>query len=260
MLLKDKVIVITGIGPGMGAKMAVEGARVGAKVVMVSRSDFVMKDVLAQIAAEGGEAIAVQADVAKQDDCNRAAAAAVEAFGKIDGLINSAYYHPPMVPLLDNDADDLRTAYDVIVLGALNMVRAVLPSFQAAGKGAVVNIGTMANRKPLIGEGGYVLAKAALASLTRQLAHELGPQNIRVNTTIMGWLGGPAVEMFLEWKAMSSGRTKDEVVAETVGRIALGKIPPDEECGKAALMLLSDFASQVTGASLDVNGGEFMAP
>lgn len=260
MLLKDKVVIITGIGPGMGAKMALEGAREGACVVMVSRSDFVMRDVLEQITSAGGRAIMVQGDVSKQADCDAAARAALDAFGRIDGLINSAYYHPPMVPLLDNDADDLRTAYDVIVLGALNMVRAVLPSFQAQGGGAVVNIGTMANRKPLLGEGGYVLAKAALASLTRQLAHELGPQNIRVNMTVMGWLGGPAVDMFLEWKAMSSGRTKDEVVAETVGRIALGRIPPDEECGRAALMLLSDYAAQVTGASLDVNGGEFMAP
>jgi len=258
MLLKDKVVIVTGIGPGMGAKMARDAAAAGAKVVMVSRSDFVMKDVLAAILESGGTAIAVQGDVSKQEDCDAVAAKAVETFGRIDGLINSAYYHPPMVPLLDNDAEDLRLAFDVIVAGALNMIRAVRPQMQKQGGGAVVNIGTMANRKPLMGEGGYVLAKGALASLTRQLALELGPEGIRVNMTVMGWLGGPATDMFFEWKAMSSGRTKDEAVAEAVARIALGRIPPDEECGRAALMLLSDFAVQVTGAMLDVNGGEYM--
>ncbi|PWR22821.1 SDR family oxidoreductase [Zavarzinia aquatilis] len=258
MLLKDKVVIVTGIGPGMGAKMARDAALAGARVVMMSRSDFVMGDVLKDILATGGKAVSVLGDVTKPEDCARVAATAIEAFGTIDGLINSAYYHPPMVPLLDNDADDLRMAFDVIVGGALNMIRAVLPSFEAKGKGSVVNIGTMADRKPMAGEGGYVLAKGALASLTRQLALELGPKGVRVNMTTMGWLGGPATDMFFEWRAMTMGKTKEEAVAEAAARIALGKIPPDEECGRAALMLLSDYAVQVTGATLDVNGGEYM--
>ena len=258
MLLKDKVVIVTGIGPGMGAKMARDAAAAGARVVMMSRSDFIMKDVVTEIEAAGGTVTAVLGDVTKAEDCERVAQTALEKFGTIDGLINSAYYHPPMVPLLDNDADDLRQAFDVIVGGALNMVRAVRPTMQAKGKGAIVNIGTMADRKPMAGEGGYVLAKGALAALTRQLALELGPEGIRVNMTVMGWLGGPATDMFFEWRAMSTGKTKDEAVAEACARIALGKIPPDEECGRAALMLLSDYAVQISGAMLDVNGGEYM--
>lgn len=258
MLLQDKVVIVTGIGPGMGAKMARDAAAAGARVVMMSRSDFVMKDVEAEIKAAGNTVTAVLGDVTKPEDCERVAKTAIDAYGTIDGLINSAYYHPPMVPLLDNDADDLRQAFDVIVGGALNMVRAVRPTMQAKGKGAVVNIGTMADRKPMAGEGGYVLAKGALAALTRQLALELGPDGIRVNMTVMGWLGGPATDMFFEWRAMSTGKTKEDAVAEATARIALGHIPPDEECGRAALMLLSDYAVQVSGAMLDVNGGEYM--
>lgn len=258
MLLQNKVVIVTGIGPGMGAKMVRDAASAGASVVAMSRSDFIMGDVVKAVTEAGGKAIGVLGDVTKPEDCARVAAQAVETFGTIDGLVNSAYYHPPMVPLLDNDTDDLRQAFDVIVGGALNMIRAVLPSFEAKGRGAIVNIGTMANRKPMLGEGGYVLAKGALSSLTRQLALELGPKGIRVNMTAMGWLGGPATDMFFEWRAMSTGKTKEEAVAEAEARIALGRIPPDEECGRAALMLLSDYAVQVTGATLDVNGGEYM--
>ncbi|MCF4165255.1 SDR family oxidoreductase [Zavarzinia compransoris] len=258
MLLQDKVVIVTGIGPGMGAKMARDAAAAGARVVMMSRSDFIMKDVVTEIEAAGGTVTAALGDVAKPEDCERVAKTAIDTYGTIDGLINSAYYHPPMVPLLDNDADDLRQAFDVIVGGALNMVRAVRPTMQAKGKGAVVNIGTMADRKPMAGEGGYVLAKGALAALTRQLALELGPEGIRVNMTVMGWLGGPATDMFFEWRAMSTGKTKEDAVAEATARIALGRIPPDDECGRAALMLLSDYAVQISGAMLDVNGGEYM--
>lgn len=259
MILKGKTVIITGIGPGMGRKMAAEAAKEGANVVMVSRSDYVMKDVVTEIEAAGGTCIAIQADVSKPEDCQRVAAEAVAKFGRIDGLVNSAYYHPPMIPILENDSEDIRQAYEVIVIGALNMVRAVLPSMKDAGGGSIVNIGTMAGRKPMTGEGGYAAAKMALAAVTRQLAHELGQYNIRVNITLMGWLMGQAVDFYYQWKATSTGRTKEEVIAEAISHVPLGRIPPDGDCGKAALMLLSDYASEITGASIDVNGGEYMS-
>jgi len=93
MLLKDKVVIITGVGPGMGRKMALGAAAEGAKVAVSARSESFIREVADEILAVGGEAIAVPTDVAEMDQCENLAAKTRDAFGRIDGLINSAYRH-----------------------------------------------------------------------------------------------------------------------------------------------------------------------
>ena len=116
----------------------------------------------------------------------------------------------------------------------------------------------MVTRKPLAGQGGYATSKAALAVATAQLATELGAHNIRVNSTFMGWMWGPSVEGYMRSVADAGGPPIDEQKAEVSKNIALGRIPEDRECARPIIMLLSDYASVVTGASLEINGGEFM--
>jgi NAD(P)-dependent dehydrogenase (short-subunit alcohol dehydrogenase family) len=129
---------------------------------------------------------------------------------------------------------------------------------KAAGGGSIVNIGTMTTRKPMRGEGGYAVAKAALTSATHFLALELGEHNIRANQAIMGWLDGPGVRYFLKFTAEQRGVTEQDVYNEIAARNPLGRIPTDEACAGAVLFLLSRLASEVTGATLDVNAGEHM--
>ena len=100
--------------------------------------------------------------------------------------------------------------------------------------------------------------KSALRSATKHLALELGAYNIRVNSCHMGWMWGPNVEGYFAWQAQATGRPQEELIAEVAKNIPLGAIPDDGECAKAAMFLASDYASVVTGAALDVNGGEFM--
>jgi NAD(P)-dependent dehydrogenase (short-subunit alcohol dehydrogenase family) len=94
MILKDKVVIITGAGPGMGQAMCRGAAAEGAKVIVTARSVDAINAIAADIKAAGGEAIAVPCDVSKMEDCQAAAKAALDAWGRIDGLVNSAYYHP----------------------------------------------------------------------------------------------------------------------------------------------------------------------
>ena len=169
MLLENKVVIITGIGPGMGRKLALEAGKVGAKLILAARS----KDFVESVAREvGDQAVAVIADVSKQADCDRIAAAAIERFGRIDGLVNSAYGSAPFVPFEEADLADWRRAMDVTIFGTLQMVKSVLPHMKQQG-GAIVNVSTMETRKTLPGHGGYVISKVGLAGVTRQLAVEL---------------------------------------------------------------------------------------
>jgi NAD(P)-dependent dehydrogenase (short-subunit alcohol dehydrogenase family) len=258
VILENEVVVVTGIGAGMGAKLSARIAAEGGKVVMVSRSTDVMEGVQKEIEAAGGEALCVPANVVKEEDCARVAEAAVERFGTITGLVNSAYAHPGFHDLLDTPDKLLRRAMDVIFFGALQMTRSVVPHMKAAGHGSIVNVGTMTTRKPMRGEGGYAAAKAAMGNASQMLALELGEHNIRVNQAVMGWLDGPGVQFYLQMTADEKGITTQDVYADIASRNPLGRIPTDDACAKAVVFLLSDYASEITGAVLDVNGGEFM--
>jgi NAD(P)-dependent dehydrogenase (short-subunit alcohol dehydrogenase family) len=253
-MLSNKVVIVTGIGPGMGRKLALEAGKVGAKLVLAARTADFVESVAREI---GDEAIAVTADVSKQADCDRIAAAAIARFGRIDGLVNSAYGSAPFVAFEDGDLADWRRSMDITVFGTLQMVKSVLPHMKTTG-GSIVNVSTMETRKTLVGHGAYVVPKVALSGVTRQLAAELGKYNIRVNTAVMGWMWGTPVENYIGHMAEAAGKSVADFKAGVAANIALGHIPPDQDCAKAILLLLSDYACEVTGASLDVNGGEYM--
>jgi NAD(P)-dependent dehydrogenase (short-subunit alcohol dehydrogenase family) len=256
MMLDGEVVIVSGVGAGLGAKLAARAAAEGAKVVMAARSTEVMDQTAKEIAAAGGEAIAVPCDVRKPEDVERVVAAGVERFGTITGLVNSAYSHPGFTDLLDTPDKQLRRAMDVILFGGLEMARAAVPHMTNGG--SIVNVGTMSTRRPLRGEAGYAVAKAALGMASQYLALELGEKGIRVNQAIMGWLDGPGVRFYLTMTADEKGITEQEVYDDIASNIPVGRIPTDEACAGAILYLLSSFASEVTGATIDVNGGEYM--
>ncbi|SDP39881.1 SDR family oxidoreductase [Lentzea jiangxiensis] len=257
-MLRDEVVLITGVGPGLGSKLALRAAAEGAKVVMAARSADVMKRVEQDVAAAGGEAVGVQCDVRRPDEVARLVATAADRFGAITGLVNSAFGHAGFADLLDTPEKAIRRSIDIILFGALNVTREVVPHMKAAGRGSIVNIGTMTTRKPMRGEGGYAAAKAAMATATRFLALELGEHGIRANQAVMGWLDGPGVRSYLRMTAGARGVTEQDVYDEIAARNPLGRIPADDACAGAVLFLLSRHASEVTGAVLDVNGGEYM--
>ena len=256
MILKDEVVIVSGVGAGLGAKLSARAAAEGATVVLAARSDGVTAQVVKEITAAGGEAVAVQCDVRKEEDVERVVATAVERYGKVTGLVNAAYAHPGFTDLLETPDKQLRRAMDVTFHGALGMTRAAVP--QMTGGGSIVNVGTMSTRRVMRGEGGYAVAKAAMGCATQYLALELGEKGIRVNQAILGWLDGPGVRFYLTMTAEEKGITEQDVYDDIASRNPLGRIPTDEACAGAILYLLSSLASEVTGAVLDVNGGEYM--
>lgn len=256
MILSGEVVIISGVGPGLGAKLAVRAGAEGAKVVMAARSTPVMAQAEKDIVAAGGEAVGVPCDIRKPEDVDAVVRTAVDRFGAVTGLVNSAYSHPGFHDLLATPDKQLRRSMDIVLHGALQMTRAVVPHLSAGG--SIVNVGTMSTRKPLRGEGGYAVAKAAMACATQYLALELGERGIRVNQAVLGWLDGPGVRYYLTMTAEQRGVPEQAVYDEIAARNPLGRIPTDDACAGAILFLLSSLASEVTGAVLDVNGGEHM--
>ena len=257
-ILEGKSVLVTGVGPGLGRTIAHEAGRLGANVAMVSRSTTLMEEVAGEIEKMGRKALIIQADITSQDACNAAAEKTQVAFGRIDGLVNSAYRPGDLAPVNEIDLDVLLSAFDVTVIGTLRMIRAVVPVMEKQGGGSIVNVGSQVARKVVQHQGGYASTKAALASLTRYLASELGPKNIRVNTPAIGWTMSAPARAWLEDQAAQGGPSVDETVAAISSTMALGRIPTDEECAHGVLLPLSDLFSAVTGATLDVNGGDYM--
>lgn len=260
MLLPGKTVIVTGVGPGMGRQLALIAAREGAQVAVAARSADFIREVAGEIASEGGSAIAVPTDVADSDACARLAAATLEAFGRIDGLVCSAYKIADGRPFESADLDAWMANMNITCFGSLRMIQAALPAMKAQGGGAVVNIGALASAQPAPGQADYAVSKAALEGATRQLARELGPHGIRVNVARMGWLWGKPVQDYLAWDAARRGVDMQTLVDDIASRVALGMIPPEDDCARSALFLVSDYARMVTGAVLDVNGGEYLVP
>jgi NAD(P)-dependent dehydrogenase (short-subunit alcohol dehydrogenase family) len=147
---------------------------------------------------------------------------------------------------------------DVNFFGTMHLTQACVGHMKDSGGGSIVMIATMVEHKPLATQAGYCASKSALRAASKHLALELGPYNIRVNSCHMGWMWGPSVETYFKWQSQVQGVSEEDLMAEVTARIPLGVIPDDADCAKAALFLASDYANVVTGASLDVNGGEYM--
>jgi NAD(P)-dependent dehydrogenase (short-subunit alcohol dehydrogenase family) len=261
MLLSNKVVVVSGIGPGLGVKLAVEAAREGARgLVIAARTQAKLDDAAERVAAINPQCavLAQTTDITDRGSCDALAAAAQGRFGQVDALINSAFVHGAMDYAATANLDAWPEVFDTNLLGSLRLTQAMLPVLAAPG-GSVVMINTMAVRQvPPLGEAGYAASKAALAASVKYLAHELGPKGIRVNTVHMGWMWGAPVAGYVSWQAQQSGQTMDAIKAQIASNIPLRRIPTDDECARAALFLASDYASAVTGAALDANGGAWM--
>jgi NAD(P)-dependent dehydrogenase (short-subunit alcohol dehydrogenase family) len=262
MLLKEKVVIISGIGPGLGVKLAIEAAREGAKALAIgARSADKLDDAEKRIALVNPDCKVLKqvTDITDRAQCDALAAATVKAFGRIDALVNSAFFHGDMDYVSSANLDAWQAVLNTNLIGTLKLTQAVLPQMKAQGGGAIVMINTMAARQvPPLGEAGYAASKAALANSVKYLAKEVGPDNIRANSIHMGWMWGAPVQGYFEWQASEHKVPVETLKKQISDTIPLRRIPTDDECARAALFLVSDYASAITGAALDANGGAYM--
>ena len=249
MQLADKVAVITGGASGIGRATARLFANEGAAVVVADCNETAGPSVVKEIARAGGRGIFEFADVTRAADCRRVADRAIREFGKIDVLFNNAGIIR-RATILDLSEDDWDRVMAVNVKSIYLLSREVIPQMQKQGGGSIINTasgwGLTGGAKAAV----YCASKGAVVLLTKAMAVDHGPQNIRVNCICPG----DTDTAMLHGEAKQLGEAADRFMTEAAKR-PLGRVGSPEEIARAALYLASDASSFVTGTALVVDGG-----
>ena len=246
MRLKDKVAIITGAASGFGAEIARVYAREGARVVIADLNEAGAQAVAAGI---GPAAVGLKCDVTKRADIDHAVKTAVDKFGTVDIVVNNAGYTHKNQPFLNVDEASFDRCFDVNVKAIYHMINAVVPLMRAKKSGVIINVGSTAGIRPRPGLSWYNASKGAANLLTKSLAVELAPDNIRVNVIapVMGVTG-----MLGDFMGVPD---TPENRARFIASIPLGRLAVPQDIANAALFLASDDAAFLTGVELPVDGG-----
>lgn len=257
-LLRDKVVVLSGVGPGLGRALGAEAARMGADLVLVSRTERRLQKMAEVIEGYGRKALVVPTDITDSDQCQALVDRALEHFGRVDCLINNAFGIPPMDPLTTIPIEALRAANETNVFAPLRL-STLFADALAASKGSVIMLNSCVVFSSQPEYAGYKLSKGALEHLASSLATELGPRGVRVNSVAPSYIYEDVNKGYFDWLASEAGVTHDDIYADKAAPTDLKRLASPEEVARAALFLASDLASAVTGQMLTVDCGEFHA-
>ena len=248
MDFSGKTIIVTGAGGGIGEGYAKACAEKGMNVVIAELNAEGGARVAQEIADAGGSALFVQTDVGDEASARACAEATVEKFGTVNYLINNAAIFGDMKieGYLNVDLDYLEKFMRIIAHGCLIMTRAVVEYMTEAGGGAIINQSSTA---AWMSTGFYGVAKLAVNGITQSLANEMGWRNIRINAIAPGPTETGALE-----------KTAGDYAREMIKSMPIKRLGQPEDMANAALFLLSDEASWITGHILNVDGGQFMRP
>ena len=252
MRLAGKVAVVTGGALGIGQATCVRFAEEGAAVIVADINSEAGLATAADITKTGGRALFVHTDVTKEDSIRQMVQATVNAFGKIDILVNNAAIF--ILRGIDATPEEWRQILDVNVIGTSLVSKHVVPEIRKAGGGAIVNLGSISSFIAQPQFVTYNATKAAVATMTRCMALDLAPDNIRVNALCPGTIWTQIVEKLAKEKGLDRAAAADADPAWG-GAAMLKRIAEPREMANVILFLASDEASYITGAHIIADGG-----
>ena len=248
-LLTDKIAIVTGAASprGLGKATARLFAEHGATVVITDLDADQAKAAAADLPGAGHMGMA--GNVVVKDDCEAAAKVVLEAFGRIDVLVNNAGITQPL-KLMDIGPENYDAVTDVSLRGTLYMSQAVIPAMRAQKSGSIVNLSSVSAQRGggIFGGPHYSAAKAGVLGLTKAMARELAPDNVRSNAICPGFIATD----------ITAGKLTDEMRAQVLEGIPMGRAGTAEDVAGCALFLASDLSAYCTGTEVDVNGGSLI--
>ena len=244
MKLKGKVSLITGASRGLGRASAVEMAREGAHLVILSRTAPDIEATSRMVEEVGGEVLSLQGDISRSKDVEEAVDKAQSHFGKIDILMNNAAVIGPVKPLYEVDEQDWDICMDINVKGSFLFSKAVIPHMIRRKRGKIINVTSGLGVIAMPRFGGYSIAKAGVIHLTKILAEELKPHNIQVNGLDPGVMD---TKMQEDLRNLGPDVLGDAIYAEFSGYKDKGILKPPERVAKLAVFLASEESDSITG-------------
>lgn len=251
MRLKDKVAIVTGGGSGIGRATSILFAREGGRVLVVDINGQKAKQVLDEIRNQGGVGESLAEDVASEEGAERIVKRAVGLWGRLDILVNNAvsFWHKRVE---DATREDWNTVLSVGLLGSSFCSKYAVSVMKKQGSGTIVNIGSINGLAAMPGWMTYNATKAAIVNMSKSMALDLGPFNIRVNCVCPGLTHTPALDTALAEMNMSIEEAVRTIAAP---RCIIKRFARAEEIAPAILFVASDEASYMTGATVVVDGG-----
>ncbi len=252
--LQGKIAIITGGSKGIGLATALALCKEGARVALVARNVESLKQAAALILETTGvEPLIISADVAAEQDVQRAVELTVERFGGIDILINNA--GTSAAKAFENITTEAWEAdLDLKLFGAIHFSRSVIPYLRKRRGGSILNVTAIGGKTPSASSLPTSVSRAAGLSLTKAMSKDLAKDNIRVNAVCIGLVKSDQIQK--KWKATASELTWEQFSTDERHDIPLGRIGNTEEAAKVITFLVSDAASYVTGSSVNIDGGK----
>jgi NAD(P)-dependent dehydrogenase (short-subunit alcohol dehydrogenase family) len=255
--LHDKVVIITGPAKGMGRAITLAFAEQGTRLVLAGRDMAAIQPVADEVRQGGRAVIQSNCDMTKERDCRLMADAALEAFGRIDVLVNVAGGSGPIGKTgVETTQAEFEDIIALNVTGSFNTMRAVLPTMIARKSGKIVNVGGTFGMRGRAGRAAYSASKWGLRGITKSIALEVGQHNINVNCVAPGMVDGPRFrEKVCADMARMLGISLDEAMRRHAADYAMRRVSTDTDVANACLFLASDVSRQITGVDLPVDGG-----